>query len=421
MTADSPQKEPTPTPTPIRQGRKRSLWPILIIVAIALGVGVYFYWNKLSETETTDDAQIDAHISPIGPRVGGTVVSVSVDDNQSVQAGAILFQLDPTDYKVALAQAQAELANAEAAAQGARTSVPITTISSTNQLSGAEASVRVADAAITVAEKGVASQQANARSAQADVQEAQANYNKAAKDVERYKALVAKEEISEQQYDAAVAAAAADRATVESKRALVAQAEQQVASAKSQVEQAKMERARSAAAARAASNAPQQIAASQAQARSAQALVQQRKTQLEQAQLNLQYTTVRAPFAGIVGNKSIQVGQVIQAGQQALALIPLEEMYVTANFKENQLKRMRAGQKVTLKVDALGGREYRAHVDTIAPATGSTFSLLPPENATGNYVKVVQRVPVKIALEPDENKDHLLRVGMSVEPKVSVE
>ena len=393
---------------------------VLIVVVIALGAGGYFYLDKLSESESTDDAQIDAHISPVGPRVAGTVISVSVDDNQTVQAGAILFELDPTDYKVAVAQAQAELANAEAAALGARTNVPITTISSTNQLSGAEATVRVSGAAIDVAEKGVASQQANVRSAQADVEEAQANYNKAAKDVERYKALVAKEEISEQQYDAAVAAAAADRATVESKRALVAQAEQQVASAKSQVEEARMERARSEASARAASNAPQQIAASRAQVGSAQALVQQRKTELEQAQLNQQYTTVRAPFAGIVGNKNVQVGQVIQAGQQVLALIPLEDLYVTANFKETQLRHMRAGQKVTFKVDALGGREYRGHVDTIAPATGARFSLLPPENATGNYVKVVQRVPVKIALEPGENKERLLRVGMSVEPKVTV-
>ncbi len=393
---------------------------ILLVVVIALGAGGYVYLDKLSETESTDDAQVDAHISPVGPRVSGTVISISVDDNQTVQTGAILFELDPADYKVAVAQAQAELANAEAAALGARTNVPITTISSTNQLSGAEATVRVSDAAIEVAEKGVASQQANVRSTQADVQEAQANFNKAAKDVERYKALVAKEEISEQQYDAAVAAAAAYRATVESKRALVAQAEQQVASAKSQVEQARMERARSAASARAASNAPQQIAVSQAQVGAAQALVQQRKTELEQAQLNLQYTTVRAPFAGIVGNRNIQVGQVIQAGQSALALIPLEDLYVTANFKETQLRHMRAGQKVTLKVDALGGREYRAHIDTIAPATGARFSLLPPENATGNYVKVVQRVPVKIVLEPGEDKDRLLRVGMSVEPKVQV-
>jgi membrane fusion protein, multidrug efflux system len=414
------QRRPEPPPEkPVRPRRRKRRWLILGAI-LFLAVGGFFIWEWLSARETTDDAQVDAHISPISARVGGIVVAVYVDDNQLVQDGVVLFQLDPTDYKVAVAQAEAELANAQSAAQGARESVPSTTISSTNQLSASEAALRASEAAVAVAQKGVASAEANLKAAQARVREAEANYIRAAKDVERYKLLVAKEEISQQQYDAAVATADADRATVESNRALVAQAEQQVASAQSQVQQSRMQQAQAAASARAASNAPQLIAVQRAQAGSAVATVQQRKAALDQARLNLQYTTVRAPFTGIAGNKNIQVGQVITAGQQMLALVPLEDVYVTANYKETQLKKMRVGQRATFSVDALGGREYKGRVDTIAPATGSRFSLLPPENATGNYVKVVQRIPVKIVLEPGENRDHLLRVGMSVEPKVWV-
>jgi membrane fusion protein (multidrug efflux system) len=257
------------------------------------------------------------------------------------------------------------------------------------------------------------------KSAQARLQEAEANSTKASKDLDRYRQLVAKEEISSQQFDAATAAADASRATVESNRASVAEAEQGVASAESQVQQARAQVARAEAAVGAASSAPQQIAVSRAQAGSAQARVQQKQAELQQAQLNLQYTTVKAPVAGVVGNKTVQVGQVAQAGQQLLAIIPLDDVWVTVNFKESQLKNIRVGQRATASVDAYGGREYRGHVDTIAPATGARFSLLPPENATGNYVKVVQRIPVKIVLD-EPNAGHLLRPGMSVIAKVWV-
>ena len=402
-----------------RTQKRRWLWPVLGFVLIAAVAAGIVEWTRLSARQTTDDAQVDGHISPISPRVGGTVVAVNVNDNQEVQPGTVLFQIDPTDYKVAVDQAAGELADAEATAQAARSSVPVTSTNASSNISTAAAGVHEASAGVTVAEKNVATAQARVKSAQARLQEAEANATKASKDLERYKQLVAKEEISRQQYDAAVAAAEAARATVESNRASVAEAEQGVAGAESQVQQARAQVARAEAAVRAASSAPEQVAVTRAQAGSAQARVQQKKAELEQARLNLQYTTVKAPIAGVVGNKTVQVGQVAQAGQQMLALISLDDVWVTANFKESQLKDIRVGQRATFSVDAYGGREYRGHVDTIAPATGSRFSLLPPENATGNYVKVVQRVPVKIVLD-EPNTGHLLRPGMSVNPKVWV-
>jgi membrane fusion protein (multidrug efflux system) len=347
------------------------------------------------------------------------VIAVYVNDNQEVAAGTTLFQIDPTDYKVAVDQAAGELADAQSAARAAQSSVPVTSIGATANISTATAGVHEAQAGLAAAQKGVASAQARVKSAQARLQEAEANATKASKDLDRYRQLVAKEEISSQQFDAAVAAAEASQATVASNRASVAEAEQGVATAESQVQQARAQVARAEAGVAAASSAPQQVAVTRAQAGSAQARVQQKQAELQQAQLNLQYTTVKAPVAGVVGNKTVQVGQVVQSGQQVLAIIPLDDVWVTVNFKESQLKDIRVGQRATIAVDAYGGRVYRGHVDTIAPATGARFSLLPPENATGNYVKVVQRVPVKIVLD-EPNTGHLLRPGMSVEAKVWV-
>jgi membrane fusion protein, multidrug efflux system len=394
---------------PKKNGR---LWLILgVVLVIAAAVG-YFMWTNASARETTDDAEIDGHIAPISPRVGGAVVDIKVTDNQEVKAGDVLFQIDPADYKVAVDQAVAELTDAQATAQGAQANVPVTSIGTSSNISTAEAGVSEAAAGVSVAQKNVGATQAKVQSTQAKLQEAEANYTKANQDLERYRQLVEKEEISRQQFDAAVATAAAARATVESNRALVAEAQQDVAAAESQVQQARAQDARALAAVRAASSAPQQVAATRAQAASAQAKVQQKQAALDQAQLNLQYTTVKAPFTGVIGNKTVQLGQVVQAGQQTMALIRLDDVWVTANFKESQLKQIRSGQRVTFSVDAYG-REYRGHIDTVAAATGARFSLLPPENATGNYVKVVQRLPVKVLLD-EPNEGHLLRPGMSV-------
>lgn len=357
----------------------------LILVIIA---GT-FVWHYYSVRESTDDAQVDGHITPISARVSGTVVSVNFQDNQHVDAGAILVQLDPKDYEVAVKRAEAELADAQAAAAAARTNVPITHISTTTGVETAQANQNASQREVEAA---------NAR-----LREAEANANKVAKDLERMKQLVAKDEISRQQYDAAVAADQAARATVDAARATVATAQSHVVQAEAAV--------------RAAQTGPQQVRVTEAHAGSAKAAVEKAQANLAQAQLNLQYCTVRAPRAGVVSKRSVEVGQTVQPGQPLAALVDLQDIYITANFKETQLKDMHRGQPVNISVDAFG-RDLKGHVDSIGGATGARFSLLPADNATGNYVKVVQRVPVKIVLDPGEDPNLRLRPGMSVVPTV---
>jgi len=361
----------------------------LIVVLLALAVAAFIAWRYLSVRETTDDAQIDGHITPISARVNGTVVSVDFQDNQYVQAGQVLAQLDPKDFEVALERARADLAEAEAAAQGAQTNVPVVNISTSGQLD-------MAQAALAAAQKDV-------DAARARVREAEANYTKISKDLERMQMLVQKDEVSRQQYDAAVAGEASARAAVDSAHANVASAESRVQQA-----QAALQTART---------APQQVAMTKSRFSSAQANVLLKKAAVQQAELNLQYATVRAPANGIVSKRSVEVGQVVGAGQPLVALVNLDDVYVTANFKETQLKNMAVGQEAQIKVDAYD-RELRGHVESFGGATGARFSLLPPENATGNYVKVVQRIPVKIVFEKGEDSEHKLRPGMSVEPTV---
>jgi len=241
------------------------------------------------------------------------------------------------------------------------------------------------------------------------LQEAQANDVKTQDDLNRYKALVAKDEVSQQTYDQALAAARASSGAV-------AAAAANEAAAKQAVEQARSRLAGSEANRRAAETGPQQVSSTRARERAAMADVEQKRAALEQAQLNLQYTKIVAPVSGEV-TKSVVEGLNIQPGQQLLTVVPLDEVWITANFKETQLRRMRVGQKAKIHVDSTG-RSFQGHVDSIAGATGPLFSLLPPENATGNYVKIVQRIPVKIVLEPGENRDHQLRPGMNVVPDV---
>jgi len=383
-----------------RPGRR---WLLLGAVALlaAVAISAWFYYARW---ESTDDAQIDGHINPISARVGGYVTKVMVNDNQYVEAGAVLAEIDPRDFQVAVDRAKADLASAQASARAAGQNVPITAVNTSSQISSAAAEVESARAGVNAAE-----QQRDAAKAQLD--QAEASDVRAQADLERYKQLVAKQEISQQQYDQAVAAARGTAAGVVAARAAVSAAEQQVLQAQSRRTQAE-------ALARAAGTAPEQVAASKAQSTSADAAVAQKKAALEQAELNLQYCTVVAPVAGVV-NKSVEVGMNVQPGQQLISIVPLDDVWVTADFKETQLRHMRPGQAAEISVDAFG-RTYKGHVDSIAGASGAKFSLLPPENATGNYVKVVQRLPVKIVLEAGENRDHLLRPGMSVVPKVRV-
>lgn len=386
---------------------------LLVILAVGL-------WTYYSARESTDDAQIDGHIIPISPRVGGTVVAVNIDDNQYVEAGTLLVQIDPTDYRVALERAKGDYEDDEALAQAAGTNVPITRTTRGSQVTTAEANVRNAEAGITVAEQEVDAAKARWKSAQARLVETRANETKAARDLDRMKLLVSKEEISQQQYDAAVAEAEATHASADSAQAEVAEADQNVKVAESRLAQARDQLAEKQAEERSARTAPQHVEVTRQQAAAAEAKAAQAKAAMEQAQLNLQYTAIKAPVSGIISKKSVEVGQMAEVGGPLLAIVPLEDIWVTANFKETQLKKMRTGQSANVVVDAYGGRQYKGHVESIAAATGAKFSLLPPENAAGNYVKVVQRVPVKIVFEKGQDPEHLLRPGMSVIPTVYV-
>ena len=375
----------------------------LIVGGIVLLVAVFFLWRYLSSYESTDDAQVDGHLNAISARVSGHVLKLLVNDNQYVDAGAPLVEIDPKDYQLAVNSARAAYQDALALAQSTQVNVPITSVTTGSQLSASQADVNGARAGISVARQQL-------EAARAQLEQAIANDIKAQNDVGRYKQLVDKQEISHQQYDQAVAAARSSAASVNGARASVSAAEQQVAQAQAKLEQAEANL-------RSAGTAPQQMAAIRSRAQSAQAQAQQKKAELDQAILNLQYTRIMAPVSGIVSNRTVEVGQNVSSGQQLMKIINLDDIWVTANFKETQLREMRPGQPATIAVDAYG-RKYKGHVESIAGASGALFSLLPPENATGNYVKVVQRLPVKITFDAGETREHLLRPGMSVEPKV---
>ena len=374
----------------------------LVIAGVLVLVAAVLLWRYLAGYESTDDAQVDAHLYPVSARVSGYVVKVSVDDNQYVKAGTVLVEVDPKDYQVAVAKARADLANAEATARSLDITVPITSVSTSSQLTTAARDVDNAAAGIVAAEKQLAA-------ARASVVEAEANDVKAQADLARYKQLVDHQNVSVQIYDQALAASKASSASVAAARANEAAAQQTVEQAKNRLGQAQASH-------RTAGTGPQQVASARARVLSAVADVQQKRALAEQAALNLQYTKVVAPVDGQV-NKTVVVGMNIQPGQQLLTIVPLDQVWFTANFKETQLKSMRPGQRADVAVDA-SGRTYRARIDSIGGATGPLFSLLPPEDATGNYVKIVQRIPVKIVLESGENHDRQLRPGMSVIPTV---
>jgi membrane fusion protein (multidrug efflux system) len=384
---------------PRRRSRKR-----LIIVAsvVVVLVGGVFLWHYFSGFEDTDDAQVDVHLYPVSARISGYVQAVHVEDNQYVQEGATLVEIDPKDYQVAVARAQANLATADSSARALNIDVPISSVDTASQLKYTSSDIENAKAAIAAGEKQVAA-------AQARILEAEAEDVKANDDVERYHLLLVKDEVPKQTYDHAIAAAQSDTAAVAAAKAEEAAAEQNVAEAKSRLIEA-IARDESAQA------GPQRVASTRARALSAVADVAQKKAELDQAELNLGYTKILAPVSGEV-TKKVVVGLNVEPGEQMLTVVPLDQVWITANFKETQLKHMRLGQKADIELDS-NGRTYHGHVDSIAGATGPIFSLLPPENATGNYVKIVQRVPVKIVLDPGENRDRALRPGMNVEAKV---
>jgi membrane fusion protein, multidrug efflux system len=390
---------------------------VLLVAGVVAIVGILGAWWHFAGQESTDDAEVDGHIVPIAARVGGTVQAVKVEDNQVVDAGAVLVEIDPRDYRIALARAEADYTDARAALAAAQAGVPITTTTTASQVSAATANVDRANAGQVASDRDVDAARARLASAGARLKEATANATRTSRDLERMKQLIAKDEVSHQQYDAAVAASDAARATVESAQAVVTETTQGIAVAESRRIQAAGALAQVQADLRSARTAPEQVAVTKARAQSAAARVQQAKAVLDMAQLNLEYTTVKAPSAGRVSKKSVEPGQVTQPGQPLLAIVPVEDVWITANFKETQLNRMRQGQPVSVSVDAFG-RRFTGRVESIAAATGARFSLLPPENASGNYVKIVQRIPVKIVLDLGQDPEHLLRPGMSVVPTV---
>ncbi len=393
-----------------RQLRLRNMAVLGVVALVVLSIAVWAYYRG---RETTDDAQVDGHVVPTASRVPGTVAAVHVSDNQAVKAGDLLVELDPRDYQLALDRAQADFAEATSAAREAGTAVPVASAATASSLSGARAGVERARAGILAAQAALDAAHARRTAVDARLRESAANEKKAVQDFARLEPLLAKDEVSRQQYDAAAAAAEAARAGAASARASVAEAEHGVAVAQSQLTQAQTGLTTANAAAQAAATGPEQVAGIRARASSADARVDRARAALEQARLNLEYTKIKASRAGMISRKSVDVGQIVQAGQPLLAIVPLDDVWVTANFKETQLEDMRPGQRARIKVDAYGGQVFEGKVQSIAAATGARFSLLPPENATGNYVKVVQRVPVKIVLDANDPQ-HLLRPGMSV-------
>lgn len=392
-----PEKKYSP-----EQRRKRRRNLIVVLVALVLIVAGLLLWRYLGSYESTDDAQADVHLYPASARISGYVIRVNVSDNQWVNQGDVLVEIDPTDYQVALSQAQASLANAEATARSLNITVPITSVNTASQLQFTASGIEDAKAAISAAEKQLAA-------AHQQVEAAQANDVRAQDDLRRYKLLVDKREVSPQIYDQALAAAKSSTANVAGARASESAAEQFIQEAQSRLAQATANHAY-------AQTGPQQVSSTKARVQAAVADVQQKRALVQQAELNLQYTKIIAPVSGEV-NKTVVLGLNVEPGQQLLTIVPLDEVWVTANFKETQLRHMQVGQKADIHVDSYG-TTLHGHVDSIAGATGPLFSLLPPENATGNYVKIVQRIPVKLVLEPGENRDRRLRPGMNVVPDV---
>jgi membrane fusion protein (multidrug efflux system) len=423
---------------------------VLIIGAVVLLLAVVFgvrYWLYARSHESTDDAFIDGHIIQVSPKVSGYVAKIYVKDNQQVKAGDLIAELDARDYEVRLQQAQAALDAGLAKENEAKSNVSLTRATSSATVQQARAAVQRSRSQVQSQRAGAASSQSKANEAssavataeanvaqtQAQVVAAQADVTRANADVERYRALYAKDEVSKQQLDQAVAAANTANAQLEAARQRVTaaqarvnearaaqsaaaqtaqQAESQIGGAQAGVNEALGRLAE-------ANAAPQQVAVSEAQAKTAGATTEQLRAAVAQAELELSYTKLYAPESGRVTRKSVEEGALVQIGQPLMAIVT-GDVWVTANFKESQIGRMTPGQSVEISVDAYPDKVFKGHIDSIQAGTGSRFSLIPPENATGNYVKVVQRVPVKIVFDESPDPKHMLAPGMSVVPEVKV-
>jgi membrane fusion protein (multidrug efflux system) len=392
--------------TPAGKSNKKGIAVVVVLVLIV--IAGFFYWRS-TYTVDTDDAQVDGNLFQVSSRVSGQVTKVYVQEQQTVKKGDLLAEIDPTDYQVALEQAEANLATAKAQYEQASVNVPITSTNVRTTLATSGSDVLGTEAQVQQAE-------AQAQAAQAQVAQAKAVAQKAQIDVDRYTPLVAKDVISKQQYDQAVATATADQAALDAAERTARAQQNQVQLVQQRLAQSKSQEIQSQ------KNGPEQVKVQEATAQAAAASVEQAQAKVDQAKLNLSYCKITAPASGIVSKKSVVEGANLSIGQSLLTIVPLEDLWVTANFKETQLAEMKPGQKVEIEVDALGSKKFSGVVQQIGGATGSSLSLFPPENATGNYVKVVQRIPVRINFTDlqDENKGDLLRIGMSVTPTVRV-
>ncbi len=402
---------------PQRKKKVRFVLLAILVVAAIVAIPIYAYY---SVRESTDDAQVDGHVVPISPRINGTITEVLVLDNQYVRAGDPLVRLDQSDYQVAEAQAEAQLANAQASTTESGVNVPITNITTTSQVNSSSTQYDEAQASVASAQQAVNTARAKITAANADLAGRQANLVKAQKDLNRFETLVSKDEISRQDFDAATAAEQAASAEVDSAKANVTQSQHALEEAIAQLNVAKARQATAAVQRHQSQEIlPRQQELTEARLKAAQAMVKQAEANLHQAKLNVGYTVISAPVSGVVSRKTAEPGMQVSPGQQIMAIVPLDDVWVVANFKETQLRKMKVGQKVEFDADTFGSsQKYHGHIESIAAASGAKFSLLPPENATGNYVKVVQRVPVKILLDPGENQYHRLLPGMSVTPTV---
>jgi membrane fusion protein (multidrug efflux system) len=370
---------------------------VIVIVALA-------FWLYANTYETTDDAQVDGHLNGITSRIDGEIKTVYVEENQPVQAGQLLVELDPRDFQVALEQAQAQLLKAQADVRAENPNLPIAQSASQTSLATSQSEVANAEAGVAAAEGDLAA-------ALSRLQEVEANNAKAQSDVTRYKALVDKDEVAHSAYDQVIATSKALAASVDSVRASSRAAQKVVEQRRAQLDQARSHLTL------ANVSAPNQIAISKANLQSKQADVQSKQADVDRARLDLTYCKIVSPVAGIVSKRVAEVGEHVGKGQRLLTLANLGDLWVTANFKESQLREMHIGQSVTITVDAYD-QKFDGTVEAMPGATGSVTSLLPPENASGNYVKVVQRLPVRIRLKPGQQGLDRLRPGMSVVPKV---
>jgi membrane fusion protein (multidrug efflux system) len=377
---------------------------VFLIVLAAAAIGGSRMWTYLDSFEGTDDAQIDGDFYPVTSRIAGTIKGVYVDENAHVKAGQLLAEIDPADYDMAVTQAKAALHQAETEVLAVRPNVPLTDVTTETTITSSGQELANARAQLAAAQREYESSQADIRGAEADAARAQG-------DLAKYKQLVDKDEISRQEYDRAVAVANSFNAQVDSKKASSEAAARNIEAAQARLQMALTKENE------ASRTRPQQIALQNALVASRQATVEVNRARLAQAELNLSYTKVLAPIDGIVGRKSVATGQQVAAGEQLMVDVPQNRLWVTANFKETQLKRIHVGQRAEIHVDAYD-RDFEGTVADFAGASGARFSLLPPENATGNYVKVVQRLPVRLWIKEGQDPEHLLRPGMSVDAKV---